>query len=146
VTRIVVGVDGSAESQAALRWAVDEARLRGAEVEAVHAVDFVPMGGYPYGTGVVDPAIFERAGRNLLDHAVDAVDACGLAQPIRRTLMTAGPAGAILERAQDADLVVVGSRGRGGFRGLLLGSVAHQVVQHAPCPVVVLPGGVGRGA
>jgi nucleotide-binding universal stress UspA family protein len=137
--RIVVGVDGSDPAQAALHWAVEEGRLRRAEVQAVHAMDVVPTWGYPYGGAVIDPALFERGARLVLDHAVDAVDASGLEVPVRRSLITAGAASGVLELAEGADLVVVGSRGMGGLRGMLLGSVSSQIAHHAPCPVVVIP-------
>ena len=113
---VVVGVDGSAQAAAALAWAVEEARLRSARLTVVHAGD--------------------RAVPATLDAAVDAVDPTGVA--LERLLVADSPAAALLAAAADADLVVVGSRGRGGFREALLGSVSHHVTQHAPCPVVVL--------
>jgi len=139
--RIVVGIDGSHTSQQALRWAVEEARVRQATVEVVHAWHLAYVGGYPYTAGSFDPAPFEDAGRQALDEAIAGVDTTGLPGPLHPVLHMGDAAGGILETAEGADLVVVGSRGLGGFTGLLLGSVGHQVANHAPCPVVVIPPG-----
>jgi nucleotide-binding universal stress UspA family protein len=137
--RIVVGVDGSATSQRALEWALDAGRVRRATVEVAHAWD-IPAVGLP-----VDASPWpqlEEAGRSVVDHALEQADTTGVVT-IRR-VVSRGPASAVLVGlARDADLVVVGSRGLGGFKGLLLGSVSHRVAHHAPCPVVVIPH-VGR--
>jgi nucleotide-binding universal stress UspA family protein len=138
VERIVVGVDGSGAAQRALAWAVDEGRARGATVEAVHAWHMPYVGLSPYAPVAADPAIFEEAGREVLQRAVDRVDARGLPAPVERILAAGGAASVLLEAAKGADLVVVGTRGRGGFAGLVLGSVSHQVTHHAECPVVVV--------
>lgn len=138
--RIVVGVDGSETSSAALRWAIEEARCHRATVEAVHAWHDAYVGGaYPYAAGVVDPAVYQEVGASILATVVNSADESGLDAPVARVLLNDTPAHALLEAAKGADLIVVGSRGRGGFTGLLLGSVSHQVVHHAPCPVVVIP-------
>ena len=68
-----------------------------------------------------------------------AADTSGLPAPVTRTLALGNASAALLEAAEDADLVVVGSRGLGGFKGLVLGSVSHHVAHHATCPVIVLP-------
>ena len=138
--RIVVGVDGSEGAQRALTWAVDEARRRGARVEVVHAWHYpylpTPPFAPPPGPGVDD---IEVAARAVLDKAVDSVDAHGMVAPIERLLTwEAAPASALVEASKGADLVVVGSRGRGGFAGLLLGSVGQEVAHHATCPVVIV--------
>lgn len=138
--RIVVGIDGSEPAHLALEWAVGQARVRGAALEVVHAWMPAPIGS-PYGLATVDPAPFEQVGRATLDRAIAEVDTSGLAAPVERRLVCGGAATVILEQSRGADLVVVGSRGHGGFRGLLLGSVSHQVVHHATCPVVVVPVG-----
>lgn len=134
--RIVVGLDGSESAQKALRWAVDEARRRNATVEAVYAWHqaFVAP------THILgDPDLFEQDALKLLDDAIGAVDTSGVT--VERKVHTGNPSYALLREAKAADLVVVGSRGRGGFSGLLLGSVSQHVVHHAPCPVVVVPSG-----
>ena len=142
---IVVGVDSSSQSVAALRWAADEARLRGATLKVVHAWTLTPVavsamtpvaGGYPVARDIQE---LEDAGRELLDDAVEGVE---LNEPgslhVDKVLVCDSPARALLEAAQDADLLVVGSRGHGGFAGLLLGSVSQQVAHHATCPVVII--------
>jgi nucleotide-binding universal stress UspA family protein len=139
MTTIVVGVDGSAGAREALRYALDEARLRGAGVRAVAAWQ-VPAVAYAGGYGPADPELFselERDARTNLEGALGAVD-LGDIEP--ETVVREGsPAHVLLEEAADADLLVVGSRGLGGFRGLLLGSVGQQCAHHAPCPLVIVP-------
>ena len=136
--RIVVGVDGSEGSQRALRWAIDEARRRDASLEIVHAWH-VPYGASTAYLGVApfDPQPMEDAEQRLLDEVVDREDTRGL--DVTRLLVCEGAARALVDAAKGADLLVVGSRGRGGFAGLLLGSVSQTVTHHAPCPVVVVP-------
>jgi nucleotide-binding universal stress UspA family protein len=146
--RIVVGIDGSEDGQRALRWALDDARARDAYVQAVYAWQPRPVdGGYLYpGVPVDDIATplppetdrFEDAARHVLDAAVEGADISGLARPLQRRLVCGDAAAALLGAADDASLVVVGSRGMHGFRGLLLGSVSEQVAHHASCPVVVV--------
>jgi nucleotide-binding universal stress UspA family protein len=138
IDRIVVGVDGSKAGDPALDWSLQAGRIHRATVEAVHAWTL------PYITGDVpslafDPAPFDAAAHRVLDEAMQAVDATGLARPVVRTVTSGGAASVLLQAAQDADLIVVGSRGRGGFAELLLGSVSQHVVHHASCPVVIVP-------
>ena len=138
MARIVVGVDGSNASQAALKWAVAEGRLREATVDAVHAWTYPAA---TYITGLVPPPTFAHddlaaeAGA-ILDEACDRLG--DAAAGVRRIVDEGTPAARLLERAAGADLLVVGSRGRGGFSGLLLGSVSQQCAHHAPCPVVIV--------
>ncbi len=135
--RIVVGVDGSDTSRTALCWALDEARLREASVEVVYSWHLPYPDAYD---GLVDlhPERLEGDARQLLDGMVGEADTAGV--PALETILVGdGAAPALLDRAKGADLLVVGSRGRGGFAGLLLGSVSQQVVHHALCPVVVIP-------
>jgi nucleotide-binding universal stress UspA family protein len=151
--RIVVGVDGSEHARRALSWAVEEARLRQAEIEAVHAWELPVHIGFG-GPIPIDPAPYEASARALLDEEIAAVPAADLPAPItpvpitpvpitpvpiKKVAVRGSPAWTLLEAAKTADLVVVGSRGRGGFAGLLLGSVSQQVAQHAECPVVIVP-------
>lgn len=138
--RIVVGVDGSAGSRRALEWAMDEARHRQAAVEVVMAWED------PYeGTSIVPTSwtanaeAIEKTRRAELDAILDSTDAEGLPAPVETILSRGQAARTLLDVAQGADLLVVGTRGRGGFAGLLLGSVSHQLAGHAPCPVVVVP-------
>lgn len=141
MARIVVGVDGSENAAAALAWAIDEARHRDATVEAVLGWQEPVMGGTAAGFVPVpiDTDAFEDGSRGQLDQAVDAVVGGESDVRIDRVLLHDSPAHALLDRAEGADLLVVGRRGHGGFLGLLLGSVSQQIVWHAPCPVVVVP-------
>jgi nucleotide-binding universal stress UspA family protein len=134
--RIVVGVDGSAESVAALEWALDEASRRDATVDVVHAWHLptydatIPVS--------LDPAPFEEGARLTLDQILDAVERPDGAPKIESRLVC-GPAGPeLVDAAKGAELLVVGSRGHGGFVGMLLGSVSQYVLHHASCPVVVI--------
>jgi nucleotide-binding universal stress UspA family protein len=136
--RIVVGIDGSDAANEALDWALTEGRLRHAAVDVVHAWLPPYMGGYAYTAPTFDLFAFEAAARALLDTAVDRANTSDLTGAVERHLVTGGATSAILELANQADLVVVGSRGLGGFSGLLLGSVSDHVTHHAPCPVVVV--------
>jgi nucleotide-binding universal stress UspA family protein len=140
--RIVVGVDGSQCSKAALRWAMTQARLIDATVEAVNAWQDPVMLGYSYGWA---PAVFEGDSvptitEKTLDETVAEV-AGHLDHPVEvRTRVAQGhPAQVLLEAATGAQLLVVGSRGHGTFAGILLGSVSQHCLQHASCPVVVVP-------
>lgn len=137
--RIVVGVDGSEGSVAALRWAVSEAALRGAVVEAVSAFHVPYVGAASVMPLMLDPEEFRASASALLDKVVDAADASALAEPIRR-LVVEGPASTVLvDAGRDASMLVVGARGHGGLAGMLLGSVSRQVSEHASVPVVVVP-------
>ena len=137
--RIVVGVDGSEGAHLALDWAYAEAALRHATLEVVHAWNF-PYYGAIAPSAYVDPQLVKDAAQALLDQLVD--EYTGRSDVVVSGRLVEGPAAAALcAEAKGADLLVVGSRGRGGFTGLLLGSVGQQVTHHAPCPVVVIPGG-----
>jgi nucleotide-binding universal stress UspA family protein len=138
--RVVVGVDGSDASYGALHWAIATAAARDAELHVVNAYDYLqvvmPLGIAPG----IDRELLEKASRSLLEEMVGpAVGAAG-ARPRSVELIPVhtGAARALLDAAIGADLLVVGSRGRGGVRGLLLGSVSQQCLHHAPCPVVVV--------
>jgi nucleotide-binding universal stress UspA family protein len=137
VERIVVGIDGSDSARAALEWTIEEARLRHAVLEVVHAwqTNYAVAGAW--GAATVDPAVYEEPARTTLDEAMDLVEAAHLARPPKATLVCDSAAHALLTAAKDADLLVTGARGIGGFASLLLGSTTTQVVHHAECPVVV---------
>jgi nucleotide-binding universal stress UspA family protein len=136
--RIVVGVDDSAEADAALRWALDEARLRQATLEIVHTWVFPAIGEVSGGAVSTLVSDLEQAATALLDRVVDPVVGGDPGVKVERRVLEGAAAGVLVEVAAGADLLVVGSRGRGGFVGLLLGSVAQQCVHHATCPVVVV--------
>jgi nucleotide-binding universal stress UspA family protein len=136
--RIVVGVDGSEPSYAALRWAIAEAGVRGSRLYVVNAY-VSPLADSTW-TPDEEEEVLEKASRVLLDEMVSPALAAADARPLSVETIATGdrPASGLLAVAHGADLLVVGSRGRGGFRGLLLGSVSEQCLHHATCPVVVV--------
>lgn len=139
--RIVVGVDASTPAGHALRWAVAEARLRGAVVEAVHVWRYPAMTYAP--SMVPGPVLIredlEAEARVVLDGAIDEALAGEADLPvIERVVIEGPPAARLVRQAAGAAMLVLGHRGRGGFADLLLGSVAQQCSTHAPCPVVVV--------
>lgn len=140
--RIVVGVDGSEGAQRALRWAVAQAVRTGSHLQVVHGWQYPYAGSTLYAGVVVDVGDLEAGARAVLDAAVADVDMSGLDAPPDLVVVEHSAALALVEAAKGADLLVVGTRGRGGFAELLLGSVSQQVVHHAPCPVVIVPHGV----
>jgi nucleotide-binding universal stress UspA family protein len=137
--RVVVGASNSDNGRVALEWAVAEAAYRGAALEVVHAWTS-PVVAFPTGVAF-DPTLItevEAAARSDLDALVaDAVGDTGI--DVTTTLVEGPTAAALIEAAAGADLVVVGTRGRGGFKALLLGSVSNKVLHHAPCSVAVVP-------
>jgi nucleotide-binding universal stress UspA family protein len=141
--RILVGVDASDSSVKALRYAADEARRHGAKLEVVHV--FGPpaqVTAFPVtperGTDVKDLEQERAAANERLGQWLEEVDVDLSGIDVEWTVVAAPrTAGALIDRSADADLVVVGSRGRGGFKGLVLGSVSEQVVRHAQAPVLV---------
>ncbi|KJS63282.1 universal stress protein [Streptomyces rubellomurinus] len=134
--RIVVGVDGSPASVDALRWAVGHARARGAVVVALSAWQ------YPVATGWVVPVMeyedLSGSYRKILDDCVRQVADTDPEAEVEALVVEGGAVQCLLDAARGAELLVVGSRGHGGFTGALLGSVSQHCVQHAPCPVVVV--------
>lgn len=137
--RIVVGVDGSEPARRALEYALEEARRRELDLEVVHAYQLplywaqMEFGG-PMPNADRDQG--EREAMAVIDRLLPGPPAD---VHVERTTVYGPPAASLLQVAQGAELLVVGSRGLGGFRGLLLGSTSHQVITHAPCPVVVVP-------
>lgn len=140
VGRIVVGVDGSAGSLAALRWAAAEARVRKANLEVVVAWQYPALSTIP-AFGVLPPA--DEMATDAKQGLADLLRDEGLLDDpdleITEAVIQGSAGSALIGAATGADLLVVGSRGHGGFTGLLLGSVSQQCVTHAPCPVVVIP-------
>lgn len=133
-TDIVVGIDGSEDSKRALAWAAEEATLRGARVRAVLCWSYLGLSGSDLGVGTTEDdarAAIEAAVAEALDESARSV--------VDVTPVNDLPVAGLLGQAEDAALVVVGSRGRGGVRGLVLGSVSRTVVERSPVPVVVLP-------
>ena len=140
--RIIVGVDGSESARRALRWAIDKGRARQVPVVAVHTWRY-PYTSIGFYAPVVDLDLVEKSAAALLDQQIEAVDTSGLPSPVERRVVPGPGAAAIMASADEDALVVVGSRGLGGFKGLLLGSVSDQLTLHASCPVVVLPAAEG---
>jgi nucleotide-binding universal stress UspA family protein len=164
--QIVVGADGSAASNRALAWAWDEAKLRrDATLVVLHAYESpVPRSHYPYSYSYLPAGTLERLSaqeRESLDvqetiarqHAErvvhDALGSIGANQHVslgdegggpvvKRLVVARDPAKTLIEMSRESDLVVVGNRGHGGFKGLLIGSVSQQLLQHARCPVLVV--------
>ena len=136
---IVVGIDGSEHSKKALRWALDEARLRGASLRVVYAWTMPVYFGYGLtSAAVLDPQSLRAAANENLDKALDDVAGGVKDVSIERKAVEGLAAQVLVDEANDADLLVVGSRGHGGFTGLLLGSVSQQCAHHAPCPIVIV--------
>jgi len=141
MARIVVGIDGSETAVTGLRWAISEAKLRGATVDAVNAWN------YPYVSvpGAIIPA--EPWADQAKDVAVELDDAMAAVKDEAEAagveinpIVTEGPPAAVLcEAAIDADLIVVGSQGHGALHRFVLGSVSQDVLHNSPCPVVVIP-------
>jgi nucleotide-binding universal stress UspA family protein len=145
MARIVVGVDGSPSSRAALRWAVRQARLTGATVDAVIAWQIpVVLQNYSWAPIYVEEAgDFAADARKRIDAVISAeVDPAD--SPLVRSQVVHGhPAQVLLAAAAGADLLVVGSRGHGGFADALLSSVGQYCVHHAHCPVLIMRGEAG---
>lgn len=114
---IVVGVDGSTGSEAALRWAIDEAKLR-------HALE------------LQDPGPYQEGAERFLADFLAGIETEGV--EVAGRVVQGSPGQVLVEAAADAELLVVGSRGHGELAALLLGSVSHHVAQHATCPAVIV--------
>ncbi|MGW3472253.1 universal stress protein [Saccharopolyspora sp. NPDC000995] len=137
--RIVVGVDGSPGSRAALRWALRYAEQCGGAVTAVMA--WVPSTFTevtPMPPALSDEDSVARAAWELRKSVDETSALLATSVPVQREVVRGHAARALLDEAQGADLLVVGSRGHGGFVGALLGSVSRHCVSHAHCPVVVV--------
>jgi nucleotide-binding universal stress UspA family protein len=137
MSKIIVGIDGSEQSSDALRWAIDHAGPDD-EIVATHSWQIPPMSGFEF--PAYNPAEVEVYAHQLVERVVSEVVPEGADGPKVTTAVHHGHPGRVLiDESADAELIVVGSRGFGGFRGLLLGSVSTYVVHHATCPVVVIP-------
>jgi nucleotide-binding universal stress UspA family protein len=140
VRKIVVGVDGSDHAIEALRWATGEATLRNIELQMVSCWEYPPvLAVMPLEVEPWSDHDFHETATADLHAAVEKVGLDESAITWRADVRCGPPAKILIEESTSAELVVVGSRGRGGFAGLLLGSVSQQVVAHAGCPVVVVP-------
>jgi nucleotide-binding universal stress UspA family protein len=131
--RIVVGVDGSDLSRSALIRAAAEAAAHGASLDIVHAWNFLDQPGPEF-----DPHYGEAPARDRIDAFVTDVLGAERPEQTKLLLINDHAAPAMIESAAGAYMVVVGARGIGGFKGLVLGSVSQHVVHHAPCPVLVV--------
>jgi nucleotide-binding universal stress UspA family protein len=149
VGAVVVGVDGSPGAGEALRWALAEARLRKVPLRVVHAWTYgyagATAGGYgnlgfigSFDSPGADAGNLGRAAEETLETAIGEAVGETRDVEIERQVVEGGAAAVLLDAAAAGDLLVVGSRGHGGFTGLLLGSVSQQCVHHAQCPVVVV--------
>jgi nucleotide-binding universal stress UspA family protein len=129
---VLVGIDDSVQGTAALRWAAQEAAMRKTPLHILHAFPW-PMPGV-----VADPrhlAMWDAAQRLVAEAEYWAKN---ITPAVSTELITGGPAQSLIRRSADAEIVVVGTRGHGGFHGLLVGSVASQVAGHASCPVALV--------
>jgi nucleotide-binding universal stress UspA family protein len=131
---IVVGVDGSDHSIAALQWALDEGRLRSWSVRVLTMWEF-PHALNPVTFLTLQSDPFADEARHSLEHSLEQADATGV--ELTTDVVEGSAAEHLVAASRDADLVVVGSRGRGGFTGLMLGSVSQHLVSYAKCPVLV---------
>jgi nucleotide-binding universal stress UspA family protein len=140
--RIVVGVDGSPNGTSALRWAMTQAKLTGASIETVTAWHDPPMIGYSHGRSPVmhdGESVATTAEKILTETVADIARQQDHRVEIRTRVVQGHPAQVLLEAATGAQMLIVGSRGHGALAGPLLGSVSRHCVQHAPCPVLVVP-------
>jgi len=141
----VVGIDGSDASKEALRWAIEDARARGAEVVALHAyevpepaADATPVAPLNFPELLTEAHAYAQ---QLVTDVVDEVVGNSVSVDVAPIAVEDAPARALLDASRDADLLVVGSHGH-GLSGLLLGSVSLECAQHAACPVVIFRGPV----
>ena len=139
---IVVGFDGSGNSRNALTWAFEEAKLRDGQIRLITAWSKPPLSWFP---AVLETAAGEIVAEDSPEQMAQTLQADALKTAEDEGVAATGqvvhsdsPASALVDAAKDADLVVVGSRGHGGFPGLHVGSVATQVITHAPCPVLIV--------
>ena len=140
MTHMVVGVDGTYASFEALRWAVAEARAHDATLDVVHAwapptLSTLAVGGLP--TREVEIEVVTRF--EMLHRSLSFIDTGGLRHAVTPRLVCGPPASALADHATDADLLVVGTHGRGPLASAVLGSVSRRLAHRPPCPVVIVP-------
>jgi nucleotide-binding universal stress UspA family protein len=138
---IIAGIDGSGHSQRALEWAVEEAAARHLPLTAINVYQPAPR---VWGSAMVDPedpVLAEHARKAAQEQVDEAVIRSGASrpEPVTVRVVSGTPAEELLSAAADAEMIVVGSRGTGGFAGLPLGSVASYLAHHTHCPVVIIP-------
>jgi nucleotide-binding universal stress UspA family protein len=139
-SRIVAGVDGSDSSLSALRWAIRQAGLTGAAVDAVAAWHY-PVSSYGYvPVGDAEDYDFQKITEKVLSDAISGSLEPGSDVRVRSHAVEGHAAQVLIDASDGADLLVVGSRGHGGFTEALLGSVSQHCVHYAHCPVVVIRG------
>jgi nucleotide-binding universal stress UspA family protein len=137
MTTVLVATDGSPNATAALQWALDYARRKQAALRVMHVWHY-PYAASEAGAMMSAPeTAFEDGARATLDRALAAVDTTGVA--VEKVIREGSVARELLDAAKEADLLVVGARGHGGFAGLILGSVASHCTRHAQIPTVVVP-------
>ena len=139
--RIVAGIDGSESSASALRWAIGQAWLTGATVDAVIAWHYPDLATSGMAVGSMEPTygFFRENAEKIVADAISSVDPASDV-PVSARVAQGHAAQVLLDASAGASLLVVGSRGHGGFAEALLGSVSQHCVQHALCPVVVVRG------
>ena len=133
--RIVVGVDGSESSKAALRWAMRQAKMEGARVEAVAAWEYPAWSGFPPPVARFD---LDEAASRSLDAAIAAASRDVPGCEVTSRVVEGNAARVLIDAAKGAGMLVVGNRGYGGFTEALLGSVSQHCTHHAQCPVVII--------
>lgn len=136
---IVVGIDGSPEAGAALQFALAEAKLRGSRLRVVCAWE-PPSAAYVGEAFAASPDVFDAAERHADEILRAAIaEAAAVSVDVEAVAVEGRPASVLVEQAAGAELLVVGSRGLGATKRLLLGSVSQDVAHHAPCPLVIVP-------
>jgi len=140
--RIVAGIDGSESSASALRWAIRQAALTGAAVDAVIAWHYPDLASSGMAVGAVEPTygFFRENAEKIAADAISSTVDPASDVPVSARVAQGHAAQVLLDASAGASLLVVGSRGHGGFAEALLGSVSQHCVQHALCPVVVVRG------
>jgi nucleotide-binding universal stress UspA family protein len=142
---IVVGVDGSQESVGALTWAARYGAATAGRVRALLAWHY-PSAVGPAPPGVAPESVTDEVRARMEDNLAAIVAAAAPSAEVQQQLGYGHPAEVLVDASQEADLLVVGSRGRGAFTGMLVGSVSLHVVNHARCPVVVVRRGIAPAA